>query len=181
MVALELSQLIVWLCLLIRLCVLQAKRCLAQRNFHRRSPCPLRRVAAVVYASKQAALCASRHLSRTGMPLSGVLRVGNNRCCMRSTFVKHISASGATLRAVCLLPQSGTKCTERQTMHSGEEHALNRISCKMSCAFCSCVCTVVCSCCSRASAPCTERHHEHLSSAPPHTSTPHSEQPICIF
>jgi len=158
--------------------VSQTKRCLSQQNLVLRSPCPLRRAATAVHASKKDDGCAqllphSWSMLQACGELKHYFRCSMPSICATRTTPLH-------LRRLLLL-WSGTEktnCTHASKAEGGFALTVHVLVCGL---FCSCTCSDECSYCTRASASCTERHYEHLSSAPPHTSTPHSEQPICIF
>lgn len=169
------------LCSLACLFVFQAKRCLVQRNFHCRSPCPHRRAATAVHASKKVDDCAQRRPHSWSMLQACGELAHNFRCSMPS-----ICATRTTpphLHRLLLL-RSGTKktsCTQARTSEGG---AVLTVLVLLRGLLCSCMSSDVCSSsCSRpaSDSPCAERYHQHLSSAPPHTSTPYSEQPICTL
>jgi hypothetical protein len=163
---------------LMRLFVSQTKRCLLQRNLAGRFPCLLLAAATAVDASQRAADSASpaqrtcARLVHSSSSVASPRASTPSTCAPTTTPIRHRSRP---------LQRSGTDLatnTHVQGMHSTRAHMLTLLRAGQTC---SCVCAGVCSRCSRTATPCTERYHQHLSTTPPHTSTPYSEQPICIY
>lgn len=165
----------------VRLIVSQAKRCLLHRNLDIRFPCLLHAAATVVAPSKKDDSGVKRQRKCWLMLQSGAQPRASNHSCTESTSVVHtihIRRSGP------LLPRSGKECTT-STVPFCIHHPLLLINpCCLHCTFFSCTCTGIpnsSSCfCSRAPASSTERHHQHLTTALPHTSAPHSQHFCCV-
>ena len=102
----------------------------------------------------------------------GALPPDSSHCSVRWPSATHITD---TRRTQACRPQSGQHCTKRCSRTSTDALLTLTRMCLMLGATLSSACTGLCSYCSRASTPRTERHHQHLSTSPPHTSTPHSE------
>ena len=111
------------------------------------------------------------------MQRCGARLLESSVCSLQST-----SAPRTTLMSHLhqLLHWSGADCTSK----AARDFAVHCVSLTLlactACTFCSSVCTVECSRRRRATTPCAERYHQRLSTAPPYTSTPHSQRSLCI-
>jgi hypothetical protein len=141
-------------------------------KFPVQKPCRRRRAATAVPASKKAAGCTLRQRSSLQMLLRSpeplVSPLGSTQGICAPLIIQICQLQLPPLR-------SGTHMISNKTAGI-RQHTLEYLPQRLAADHvCSCVYIGVRSSCSSATAPSTERHHQHFSTAPPHSSTAYAE------